>query len=52
MNCDHCRRPRIKMFVRDDLVLCSGCMLRYLVREGVISLANASGASEETKVHA
>ena len=52
MNCHHCRRPRIKMFVRDDLVLCSGCMLRYLTREGIISLANTSHVPEENKVHA
>ena len=52
MNCHHCRRPRIKMYFRDDLVLCSGCMLRYLTREGIISLPNASHVPEENKVHA
>ena len=35
-----------------DLVLCSGCMLRYLTRTGVISLASDSQAPEKRTVHA
>ena len=54
MKCHHCRRPRVKMFIQGDLLLCSGCMLGHLTREGIISLAGSSStpAHDGGKAHA
>ena len=34
--CRRCYRQRVKMFRRDDRILCSGCLLDVLEHEGLI----------------
>ena len=52
MICNHCRKDRKKLYIRDDWRLCIGCMMRLLMKEGIVTMETESRATEESEVHA
>ena len=52
MICDHCRKDRKKLYCRDDWRLCIGCMMRLLMKEGLVTMETESGAAAEDEVRA
>ena len=52
MICDHCRKERKKLYLRDDWRLCIGCMMRLLMKEGIVTMESESHAAPENEVHA
>ena len=52
MICDHCRKDRKKLYIRDNWRLCIGCMMRLLTKEGIVTMEMESGATAENELHA